>query len=104
MLVHGLVVGLLLAASTAVGTLFDLPWIVGSAVLALYLAVVVVPALAAVARRLHDTGRSSLLIALGLVPVVGVVLVYWLLLPGDVGPNPYGQDPRTRPVGDYDRV
>lgn len=97
-------VGLLVAASTAVGTLLDLPWIVSSVLLALYVAVVFVPALAAVARRLHDTGRSSLLVAVGLVPVVGLALVYWLLLDGDPGPNAYGQDPKTRPIGDYERV
>ncbi len=102
--VHVVATGLLLAASTAAGVLLDLPWIVSSTALALYLAVVFVPALAAVARRLHDTGRSSLLLAVGLLPVVGLVLIYWLLLPGDAGPNAYGQDPRTRPVGDFDRL
>lgn len=103
-LVNAVAIGLLLAASVAVGTLLDLPWIGASVVLALYLAVAFVPALAAAARRLHDTGRSSLLLAVGAVPVVGLVVLYWLLLPGDRGPNAYGQDPRTRPPGDYDRV
>ena len=102
--VHVVATGLLLAGSTAVGTLVDLSWVAGSAALALYVAISFVPALAVVARRLHDTGRSSLLVAVGLVPVVGLVLLYWLVLPGDAGPNAYGQDPSTRPFGDYDRV
>lgn len=92
-LINGLVTLVLLAASAVMGQVASAGWIAGSAVLALYLAVSFFPALSAVARRLHDTGRSSLLVVLGLVPVVGLLLVYWLVLPGEAVPNRYGQPP-----------
>ncbi|PAP76502.1 DUF805 domain-containing protein [Rubrivirga marina] len=92
-LVHTLVMGVLVVASAVVGRWSGMGWIAGSAVVALYLAVSFFPALSAVARRLHDTGRSSLLVALGLVPIVGLLLLYWLVLPGEPGPNRYGQPP-----------
>ena len=92
-LVHTLVTAALVAASALVGQRGGTGWVAASAVVALYLAVSFFPALSAVARRLHDTGRSSLLVAVGLVPVAGVLLLYWLVLPGDPGPNRYGQPP-----------
>ena len=102
--VNAVLLGVLGAASAWLGAQFDLSWIAASAVLSVYLVVVFVPALALVARRLHDTGRSSLLVVVGLIPVVGLLLVYWLLLDGTPGPNRYGRDPKTRPLGDYDAV
>lgn len=90
-LVHTLVTGVLLAASVVVGQAAGLAWVAGSAVLALYLVLTFFPALSAVARRLHDTGRSSLLVVLALVPPLTLLVVYWLALPGDPGPNRYGQ-------------
>ncbi|WP_420455033.1 DUF805 domain-containing protein [Rubrivirga sp.] len=90
-LVHAGVTAVVALASAVMGTVADVAWIAGSAVFALYAVGTFFPTLSAVARRLHDTGRSSLLVMVGLVPVVGLVLVYWLALPGDPGPNRYGQ-------------
>lgn len=100
--VHAAVTAVLVAASVGAGRALGLPWIVGGSVVALYLVVAFVPALAAAARRLHDTGRSSLLLALVAVPPLGLLLLWWLALPGEPGPNRWGRDPRSRPPGDYD--
>jgi uncharacterized membrane protein YhaH (DUF805 family) len=56
-----------------------------------------VPQLSLGVRRLHDTGRSGLWMLVGLVPLGGLVLLYFLVQdsePGDneFGPNPKGDD------------
>lgn len=53
----------------------------------------VIPSYAVGARRLHDTGRSGWLQLLGLVPLVGLILLYWFALSGDPGDNQYGPKP-----------
>lgn len=55
--------------------------------------VVFVPALAVSVRRLHDTGRSGFFWLLGLIPLVGIVLIYFMLQPSDPGDNLYGPAP-----------
>ena len=92
-LVHLGVTAALAVASAVVGTVTEAAWVAGSAVFALYAVGTFFPALSAVARRLHDVGRSSLFVLVGLVPVVGLVLVYWLAQPGDPAPNTWGQPP-----------
>lgn len=52
------------------------------------------PGLALWCRRLHDVGRSGWWWLLVFIPVIGwVVLFYWSVRRGDVGPNDYGPDP-----------
>ncbi len=53
----------------------------------------IIPSYAVGARRLHDTGRSGWLQLLGLVPLVGLILIYWFALSGDPGDNQYGPKP-----------
>lgn len=52
------------------------------------------PNLAAGVRRLHDTGKSGWLLLIGLIPIVGLILIYFLAVPGEAGPNKFGPDPR----------
>ena len=85
--------GALGAASAVVGTVLDVAWIAGSAVLALYLVLSVFPALAVAARRMHDVGRSSFLVALAALPPLALLVLYWLALPGDPAPNDWGRPP-----------
>lgn len=54
---------------------------------------IILPSLGIAVRRLHDTGRSGWFILLGLIPLVGLVLLYFMILEGDKGPNEYGPDP-----------
>ena len=60
------------------------------------------PRLAVMVRRLHDTGNSGWLVLIGLIPLGGLVLFVFSLLDGTAGPNEHGPDPkgRGRPVAD----
>jgi uncharacterized membrane protein YhaH (DUF805 family) len=53
------------------------------------------PTLAVVIRRLHDTNKSGWWWLITFVPFVGgLVLLMFECLPGDQGPNQYGPDPK----------
>lgn len=64
--------------------------------LVIYALAVIVPSLAVLVRRLHDTGKSGFWFFIGLVPFIGGI---WLLvltvLPGNIGANQYGPDPKA---------
>ena len=53
-----------------------------------YLATLV-PSIAAAARRMHDTDKSGWLLLIGIIPLVGLVLLYFLAQPGKE-PNRFG--------------
>jgi len=54
-----------------------------------------IPSITVGVRRLHDLNKSGWLYLLCLVPVVGgLLLLYWFSLPGTVGANQYGEDPK----------
>ncbi len=55
--------------------------------------ITLVPGIAVTVRRLHDTGRNGVLWLVGLVPLVGLVLIYFVALPSDPGDNRYGPRP-----------
>lgn len=56
----------------------------------------ILPSLAVGARRLHDVGRSGWWLLIGLIPLVGfLVLLFWNVRAGDIGPNAYGPDPKS---------
>lgn len=62
----------------------------------IYGVAVLVPGLAIMARRLHDTNRSGWWILIALVPLVGaIVLLVFACLEGDRGPNQHGPDPKV---------
>jgi uncharacterized membrane protein YhaH (DUF805 family) len=66
---------------------------------ALYGLAVLLPSLAVLVRRLHDIGMSGWWILIGLVPIVGsIVLLVFTVLPGNRGPNRYGDDPKGAPM------
>jgi uncharacterized membrane protein YhaH (DUF805 family) len=53
----------------------------------------IVPSLAAGARRLHDTGKSGWFQLVWLIPLVGwILMIYWLAQPSAVA-NEYGEAP-----------
>jgi uncharacterized membrane protein YhaH (DUF805 family) len=52
------------------------------------------PTLAMAVRRLHDKDRSGWWYLIILIPLIGVlVLLYWFVTRGTVGPNRFGPDP-----------
>jgi uncharacterized membrane protein YhaH (DUF805 family) len=53
----------------------------------------IVPYLAVGARRLHDRNRSGWWQLLSLIPLAGLILLYWWALQGDPGPNRFGPPP-----------
>ena len=58
-----------------------------------YLVAIWLPMMAVTVRRLHDSnhrGRGGLL---NLVPIVGLIVLYWLIIKGTDGDNDYGPDP-----------
>ena len=71
------------------------------AVLGLFGLAMIVPSLAVSFRRLHDINKSAWWILISLVPFVGgLVLLVFHILPGTVGPNQYGPDPKALPGGE----
>lgn len=70
----------------------------------------VLPSIGVLVRRLHDTGRSGWWYFISLVPLVGTfILLYFLVIEGDSGPNAYGPDPKdpyaaTGGIEDFDGV
>lgn len=61
------------------------------------------PGLAVVVRRLHDTGRSGWWYWISLVPFVGIALLVFMFLDGQAYDNQYGPDPKAgeRASGGY---
>ncbi len=55
--------------------------------------VTLLPSLAVGSRRLHDTGHSGWFQLLSIVPIVGLILIYWFAINGDEGNNMYGPQP-----------
>jgi uncharacterized membrane protein YhaH (DUF805 family) len=57
----------------------------------------ILPQLAVTVRRLHDNGCSGWMILIGLIPYLGVILLFVLLcfFPGHRFPNKYGPDPKA---------
>lgn len=65
----------------------------------IYALAVLLPSLAVAVRRLHDTDRTGWWILIGLIPVIGaIVLIVFYAMPGTVGPNRYGADPKQAPA------
>ncbi len=62
-----------------------------------YAVIMMIPALAANVRRLHDTNRSGWALLCGVIPVVGPLLLFvFSVQRGDAGPNRYGAAPKRR--------
>ena len=53
----------------------------------------IVPSLALVFRRLHDTGHSAWWILLSLTGIGGILLLVWYCTPSQPGSNKYGPNP-----------
>lgn len=63
----------------------------------LYCLFVSIPGLAVAVRRLHDTGRSGWWILISLIPIIGGIWYFVLMVTeGDQGENQYGESPKQR--------
>lgn len=63
-----------------------------------YFVAFVIPTIALTVRRLHDQDKSGWLVLLQLVPIANFVIFVFMFLPGTVGPNQYGPDPKQVPL------
>lgn len=63
----------------------------------LYIAVMFFPYLSSMVRRLHDSDKSGWLVLIDFLPLGGLVLLVFYLLPGTKGKNKYGADPYGTP-------
>ena len=59
----------------------------------IYALAILLPSLAVGARRLHDIGKSGWWLLIGLIPLVGLVLLYFLVQPSQSENNEYGAPP-----------
>jgi len=60
----------------------------------------IVPALAVVVRRLHDTDKPGWLAVLAFIPIADIVLLVFLVIDGTPGANRFGPSPKAgAPVG-----
>lgn len=61
----------------------------------LYTLVVLVPSIAVLVRRLHDTGHSAWWLLLYAAPLIGpLVILWWVVSDSQPGPNKYGSNPK----------
>ena len=73
-----------------------------SGIMGLFFLAILIPSIALSVRRFHDLGQTGWLVVvfaiLGLVPIIGFLstigLYIWFALPGTVGPNKFGADPK----------
>ena len=80
-----------------IGSALNKPGIAAVAVVVLL--ALALPMLAAVVRRLHDTGRSGWWYFIGLVPFVGpIVMIVFLVQDSVPGDNAYGPSPKAVPA------
>ncbi len=71
--------------------------VLGIVVLALF-----IPSLAVQVRRFHDQDKSGWFVLLGFIPYIGgLIVIVFMCLPGTVGDNRFGPDPKN-PYGTTD--
>lgn len=62
----------------------------------IYSLFILIPSIAVIVRRLHDTNRPGGWIFIGLIPLIGwIVLLVFYCTAGTVGNNKYGADPKN---------
>ncbi len=65
----------------------------------IYSLAILIPSLAVLVRRLHDTNRSGWWILIGLIPVIGwIVLLVFVVRTVNPGQNQYGANPKDAAV------
>jgi uncharacterized membrane protein YhaH (DUF805 family) len=62
----------------------------------LYALAVIIPGLAVSVRRLHDVGKSGWMILIALIPIIGAIWLFVLMVTeGNQNDNQYGQNPKA---------
>jgi uncharacterized membrane protein YhaH (DUF805 family) len=60
----------------------------------IYTVTILIPTIAVSVRRLHDTNRNGWRVLLVLIPIIGAILLVYLVQDSDPGENRYGRCPR----------
>lgn len=50
-----------------------------------------IPALAVAVRRMHDVGKTGWLLLIGCIPLIGLIVIYWLVSDTSPETNKWGQ-------------
>ncbi|MEW1615212.1 MULTISPECIES: DUF805 domain-containing protein [unclassified Streptomyces] len=88
-LINLIVVAILMGLGAAIDT--TVPYLI-------YMVATIIPSLAVMVRRLHDTGRSGWWFLISFVPLVGgIVLLVFLASEGKAEANEYGTNPKLAP-------
>ena len=62
---------------------------------ALLVLAIIIPSIAVQVRRFHDQDKSGWFVLIGLIPLVGgLIVLVFMFIDGDQGPNEYGPDPK----------
>jgi uncharacterized membrane protein YhaH (DUF805 family) len=64
------------------------------AIYSVYSLLAVIPSTSCSVRRLHDTDKSGWWLLVSAIPLVGLIVLVFLVLDGDPGTNGYGSDPK----------
>ena len=59
---------------------------------------VLIPGIAVLVRRLHDTDRSAWWILLGLIPLANLALLAFMFFDGTQGTNQFGENPKSNVI------
>jgi uncharacterized membrane protein YhaH (DUF805 family) len=59
-----------------------------------------IPGIAVAVRRMHDVGRSGWWLLLSLIPLAGLVVLYWAASDSQPGANAWGPNPKTGEAAD----
>ncbi len=60
----------------------------------IYWLAIIIPSIAVSIRRLHDTDHSGWWILIGFVPIVSLILLYFMVIDGNQAENKYGPNPK----------
>lgn len=71
-------------------------FIIGGALMGIYVLAMIVPAIAVAVRRMHDIDKSGVYLLVNLIPAVGgIIFIVLAAQEGTRGPNQYGPDPKA---------
>ncbi|GAA4236739.1 DUF805 domain-containing protein [Postechiella marina] len=102
-LFNGIFILGIMLVSGGIAAATDMPAIMGLYII--YVLGVLVPSLAVVVRRLHDVGKSGWFYLIGLIPLIGPIWIFVLLVTeGDTGPNQYGPDPKAENAEEINEI
>jgi uncharacterized membrane protein YhaH (DUF805 family) len=66
----------------------------GGPISVIYSLAALIPSVAVAVRRMHDIGKSGWMLLLGIIPLVGLIVIYWLAKDGDPQTNAFGPNPK----------